>query len=814
MRLFWRIIFISIGFAAFAMLWMTFKPAIWIDERSDHQEYISSQPKNQKVRIAYELDDEKWVSFSLSANDEVIKVVSNAEIPADYQALDDEHWVYGIEYQIVDNQDQPVLSGDIFHNTGQKIFYDEVLKESYVSTSFYPPLSNPVDARLHIINLRGYESAKKIRLREKYKQQPVIGVIARIYHQEKIANHKLKYLWQRMGVDKKDYLARASIYDADLLRERERLLLMEKQWTHLAPLGVSEKDYVARKLYVARDVEEDVVTNLPVVPPTGLVVYPDRFGIIRIPVFPGTVKVTWQSITAAGNKDKVNIEWWGHPVTRYKQWQRNLKSGEFSEKIDSGVIQVSTTSEAVFRVWINVDKQAVEITPDTKYARLYQSAQQPVIFNVNHSSIENTQIRIDLRTFVDTGDAQVKYRLIDQDNQIVKQGMIEVAAIGSRSDTVTADEYRIISNPQSYFFNLPAAISRIELNSEEEVWASAYTRPSGMALSVSYPYQQENTENNSSSLPAWYFLRPANWKDYVAKGRSLLLITQPSAPEVDPLIKAGQYRWDQFLPEGNWRGRELLTAVVDGLPYREQSIDNRYAQLELSTDTVVDLLGRHGEPVISPQLMYIKEDANETEIKLWLDNKLILHEKVFAVDGEIRLPPISPGRHTLKVEANQKVKFFLDHVAKQENSFVKKMAIKLDKEPLIFSYLKEHDEELIAIRIYTKQDHDLTQEIELNVAGIEHRSIGPFKSWTFTDRLYQLNETDGTVARVLKSKDPDYGPARLFFVALGDDLPNGKQYQIKMKLLSGSTGFVVLTRTLPGDYESRVIRNEKSILNN
>jgi len=819
MKLFWHSLYFFLALMFLIVCWWVYQPAQWFMEKSNYQQQKLTQPKDLKVSLAYELDNNQWISFPINTSTEVLKVISNAVLPIDYKISAEERWVYAMEYELLDDQNQRILAGDIYHKTGQTIFYDETLKQPYVAATFYHAEQNPVDARLHLINFSGFSRPVKLRLRAKYKQAPIENVIVRLYQQEQIAGHKLTYLWQRMGEEKRKKLSRSSVYDQDLLSDIEKDLLMQTQWLPMGPLGVNETDYISKKIYIAREVEEDVVISLPVVPPEGLLVYPDKYGVVKIPVFPGRVKLKWQAVQASSNSDKISIEWWGHPATRYKQWHPDLATGEIILPLESGVIQLSATTPVVFRIWMKAKDKPVEITPVTRYLRVYQPTQAPVVYNINHNTKHNTTFKIDLRRYLPEGEGgdvgggedDPEYRLFNKQGQVIQSGFLKTNDQASPYSTVISDQYQSVSKPASYYFNLTTEITRIELYAKSATWVSAYTRPSRFPLTVNYPYKQENATQQTHLLPAWYFVRPNRWKNYVAEGRSVLLSVQSSPPDIDPMLMAGQFRWDQFLPQGNWRGRELLSFYDDGLPGREQSMGSRYVELPLNAQTRVRLQGYSGEAFVLPQLMYLQKNTTELNIKLWLNDQLFYEDMVYAKDGEISLPPVAPGEYRIKLETSRPARILLDHVAEQNKGYIKRMAIQLTQKQMEFNYLKEYEDELIAVRVYAYQQKNLPQKIKLEIVDIEKRGAGPFSSWTIANREYNLEPGDGPDAKLLQTRQSDLAPSRLFFVPLGGDLPKGKQYRIKIKLETGPVGYLILTRSLPGKFDSREIRQVKTL---
>ena len=816
MKLFWRTLMIVLVAILVASNWLTLKSAIQRVEAYFDTSPQSALPERSRVNLAYPLSEEKWLDFSLLDYDQEIKIVSNAEVPVDVELNVDDRLIYTFEYQVVDGDGQVLKQGEISQKTRQLIFFDHETQQNYVSSSYYPAIANPLDSRLYMLNLRGYQGARLLRLRVKYKQQPITEVIARVYHHVPIASNKLDYQWQRMSIERKNSLARSSVYfsQQQLLTDEEKRLLINNLWTPMGPLGVNDKDYITKKLYVKREVEQDSIVNLSVVDPSGLMVYPDQYGVVKIPVFSGDVKLSWHTIDAANENDWVNVEWWGHPSTRYRQWRVKSQSELFVEPLDSGVIQLSVSTPTVFKVWINDESSPVEITPRNENLRLYQESDLPLSYQINHTNKKGTPFKIALRALL-TSPAysevfSVDYTVFDKNNQLLASGTLAVDSTKSNYDKVSGDKTSVISNVQNYYFNFPENIDRIEFKSDKAVWVAAYSRPASLPLMAKYPFQQENATEQEQTIPAWFFVRPVNWKSYVTAGRTLLLALQPTPPEVDEMLMAGQYRWEQFLASGNWRGREILTAQYDEVATRDQTHARQYMQLEEGENYNLEFIGEIGESLALPRLLYLQPLESALIIRLWIDGKPYFNETVFSKTGELTLPAIEPGVHKVRLALSQSAELFLDRVKVVDKAFVKRLAIKLDSRPLEFTYTKTHDEELIAIRIYTPQESNLAQAIRLQISPVGNRKVGPFKNWSFVDRNYQLEANDGLPASMLGATIRKLAPPRLLFVKLGEDLPVGKNYQIKLSLTSGPEGYVMLSRTLPGIYDDRVIKYDKT----
>jgi hypothetical protein len=815
MRIFWRFIILGAILTSLFFSWPTIV-SLFLPQFDQKNNEVSGPPIGSKVILAYPLTDQRWIEFLLFDSDQQIKLISNAELPLEYQPEVGERWQYAIEYELLSRSGTLIKKGEINHKTGQLIFSDQESNQNYVSAVYYPALVNPVDARLHLLNLRGQKDVSKIRIRLKSQNSPLVGVVARVYRQKMVSNNELNSEWQRLSADKKQSLSRASVYQKDLLRDIEKQRLVSNQWTPIGPSGVVGSDYESRKLYVARDVEEDIVVNLPAVAPNGLQVYPDIHGVIRIPVFSEKIKLTWQALEPLDEKDHVNVEWWGHPSTRYQNWKINASLGSFSQKLDSGVIRVNASKHLVFKVWSEHNKALVEITPKVSNVRLYKSNTTSVGYRVNHLNKDNTPFKIVLRTFEDLGEQKVSFRFFGEREQVLKQGELVVTNLKSDYDRLNLPVERSISDPSNYYFNLPRSVKRIEVFAENTVWIAAYTRPNNLAHLSRYPYKLENSTNQIKDPPGWFFVRPINWKEYVTKGLSSLLSVQPRPPEIDPILMEGQYHWESFIPTGNWRGRELLVAFDNKLVDSTSSAENKFklildasnlnSQLEL--ESVVDFKGVEGEVLVTPELIFSQDQAEKLTITLWLDDKVHFQKTVYSRDGMLNLEPVKIGKQKIKIKLNKPADILIDQLAKVEKGYNKRTAIQLGDAPLVFNYLKQNSEELLAFRVFGEKDDVDPQKLTIRIKGNNNTDIGPFKSWTIKDKKYILEAGDGAHAKVLYAKNNLLGPAKLIFIQLGDDMPNNKSYKIEVELAQGEGGYLIMTRTIPGIFETREIKKQ------
>ncbi len=793
----------------------------------------SLQFKEARVKLAYILDNQQWLSYSLQKGEDRVRIMTNAVLDKDFQVAATDRFMYSINYEVLDEAGGVIRSGRFYNRTGQKIFQDMQTGQQYVASRLYPAKANPVDTRIHQINLRGLKNAAKIRFKKGDFTYPVQQILLRAYQKRNIAERKLDYAWQRLGEEQRQQLARASVYDANILNAEEQRQLLINQWAPLGPLGVAGDNYITQKLYVVREVENDVVINDPAVPSTGLVIYPDHYGMITLPETQNQLKLSWRPFASSGRQtanDQLSIEWWGRPATRYKKWTPLLSAGELSINPGSGVLRISSQQPIVIRAWQKAGD--VEITPSPAYLRLYSLASSNLVYRVNHIRGYKTPFRFDLRAINSKPLSAITYRLLDKHDRLIKTGQLSLKQQWSAYDAVVTEPDHWLTEPRQIYFNLSRTVSKVSFDASPGVWISAYTRPENLAYTQFDPVvlQQQNR-----SIPVWFSVRPQQWKDYM-KGGSQLITVQRRPPQIDPQLLTGMYRWNQFYPDGNWKGRTLLNRLDDQQTFREETLSSRYVKLASGQTTELEFIAKVGTETLRPSLIYVQSQTRSMTIRMWLDEALYFESQVHAKNGELHLPYLPAGLHRVRIDtalpkksaANElmqtpaeKTEFYINNTSSQQHTslpdpykpliMLKRLAIEMSAKPLSFTILKEKPQELLAVRIYTRQSMQKKLKLNVKINGLDNRKTGPLKDWTLQYRQYVIDplsskatdlvETE-TAPLLLKTNHGVTGE-RLFFIPLGADLPVQQSYTIDVSLEQGADAYIILTRTVPGLYPSR-----------
>ncbi len=286
----------------------------------------------------------------------------------------------------------------------------------------------------------------------------------------------------------------------------------------------------------------------------------------------------------------------------------------------------------------------------------------------------------------------------------------------------------------------------------------------------------------------------------------MILNVQPRPPEVAPELVAGLYEWESFRPEGDWLGREILVPRDSPVPPRRRALgslfqavpNGRPLQLQFAAD---------GRRTVRPRLVYLRDREGPLPLTLSVDGAPVYSGRVRSRRGIIELPALPPGGHAIKVDAGGSGRFLINHAAPRGRLWIKRLASRLRPGRVSFFYRKTTtNDEVLSLRFHPRYGHRERLRLEVAIRARPGHA-GPHPYLTLTNRVYDIRVDNTEALPVLGTRNEYVSAGHPFFVRLGSDIPPGR-YRVDVRLVDGPAGYVVMSKTTPGERARRTIYSE------
>lgn len=772
-----------------------------------------SRLANAAPSTVYVLDAERWTEFPIPGQGNRLKVVSNANLNPQAAAQPEAEWLYALRYQIVDGPGR-VLKDAIYHHRTAVSGYQPPGAAQPLTAAFYADGELvPADGRLLMIAFGETPGASRLRLRLASHAAGVETVAVRVYAREHLFEPPDTYRWQRIVRRQQETLARASVYGPELLRESEQANLLRLRWNPVGPLGIEGQDYRGQRLYSTLDIETEPL-RAPI-PPAGLYVDRDLRGTLPLPEPAGWTTLEFKDLAeqpsgsdrTAGAAAEVELIWHGpQPAQRasYRVPLSGLSTTLWSEKVGGGLLEVVASRPLVVKA---TRHQAVgpplDLTPEPFYLRLYRlEPGQPLEFAIAHIGGQPALWRVDLRLAAldPASTAAVRYELLDGRGRVLRQGSLALTGMTSLYDWLIGGSAPIgrVSEAATYGFTLPATVERVRLTAASPVLVNAYTRPPDLRRTVRAPedYQPIGKEEPRGQ-PLWFPVLPLDAAAWLRDGRTLLLGRQSRPPQRDPEVLAGRYDWQDYYPDGNWRGRYLLNPRDPSTPPREQALGVVFQPLAAGVPVRVELRGPPGRLMVDAVLLALRDTDQPDPVQISVDGQPVYTGVLTLRRSQLRLPPLPTGPHTLQVQTLRPARWFVNYTAGTAGGLMRRLAYRLDQQALEFVYVKTGaGVEVLSGVLQRPAGSGRRARLRATVDMPGAAILGPFSHPTVREWLYDLQADPDSPVPVLDTPAESVGLGQRFFLPLGDDAPPGN-YRIRLWLEEGS-GYLTLYRVTPG----------------
>ena len=784
----------------------------WLDGRRVDSERLDQAQRS----MAYVLDRERWVEFPLSGLGDVIKVLSNASLPKG-QAGDPEHiWTYALEYRLIGAQHALLDEWTYHHRTRVSYYRDKTTGKHMTRHFFYGLEQLPANAAVMRINLNRMAEPVMLRLRLAKADPGVSDVIVRVYQPNPAADHRMAAAWQRLSVAKREFMARGNVFGPQMLRDREIRNLLRNRHQPVGPRGVRGEDYEDRVIYSLGFEEDDLIDDYrDDIVPAGLFV--DHWLRATVPVPEGGARVALAFTPVGGwlpGGAEVRLRWYGRGPAQRSERRVHLSAGDNTVEgfYDGGLLEIIAQHPLTFQARL-MPSQDDERDADGPFnLRAYLAMpESPVDYAIDHIAGVATPFRVDLRAFTALPDQpaqpaarSVRYQLLNSRGGVVKAGLLMLEPQWSLYDRFGGDiSGERLTEAARYYFDLPPSVATVRFHADTPALINAYTRPADLMRHMRLPEDHYPDIGDEQRQPAWFLVRPVDEDRLVSLNRSALLELHRRPPQDDLEILAGRYDWKSFQPEGAWLARHVLTPRDRQTVLRDEALGTTFREV---SNTGVNDLELRDLPAISqvrPSLLYVREDERPMAVTVTLDGVPVIERQMAGRRGEITLPATGVGVHRLSITAGDaQARWLINHAGAGEAAYLKRLVHRIPRNGLTYLFEKTAAEEVLSARFFMPHDHRQRARLNITIDAVQPRGIGPFRGWTFTDRLNDVRPGDGEPVVVWNTRSELVSEGQPVFVPLADDLPPGL-YRIRVQLEEDVPGYFSLYQLMPGQFDQR-----------
>lgn len=781
------------------------------------------------ISVTYVAEKTRWLSFPVAPGANRIRILSNANLyhldeARRARAADPQRrWHYALEIEVLDARGQVLLRRVHHHRTDLS---EWLLPDGRrVPPAFYlnEPLT-PIAGVAIMLNLAGLPQAERLRVRAAEADPAIADVALRVYFPEAVRADRALLTWQRLSERQKSVLARGSVYAHELLTEDERRNLILNQWQPAGPQGARGEDFIARELYVLRDIEAEPAEDP--IPPAGLVAGPDALVVIHIPEAGATVRIEATPLAppSPAAAPQLVARWYGSaPNARahialplHEADGRHLAEQHFA----GGQVELEASQPMAVRAFIAGTEPPQEITPERLYHRLYvASSASPVDYLIAHEGEHATPIRVEARHLIDPAAPRqppaLRYEFLGADEQPLARGELALPADASRYDQAAGTLPGLrVSEPLETWFAVPPAARRLRLSAAGEtsapVLVALSSRPATLARDIRAPEDRYAFDAREQRVPAWFGLRPADFATLIGDNRSQLVAVQSRPPQDNPDLLAGRYDWEDFRPTGRWLVRPLLTPRDAASPLRDEALVSTYTPLPARRSVRLDFPAWMGLRQLSPSLLWVAPDDTPFEATLLVNGRPHQHFGGHARYGEIRLPPLGAGAHTLELQlrgGNPAARHFINLARPLGESYVLRLASRIGHE---LEYVIERhgtQEETLTARLFQPAGWNGRATLSAQLDGPALPVLTPLAGWRFDQRRFDVRPDPSWAAPVFDTRGERSDAGQPLFIHFPAGTPAGR-YRLRFHLANAPAGYLTVSRITPGQPLRRRIFEE------
>jgi hypothetical protein len=487
-----------------------------------------------------------------------------------------------------------------------------------------------------------------------------------------------------------------------------------------------------------------------------------------------------------------------------------------------GLLLISSSRPVYVRAFQADQVQTNEITPQPIHVLAFTcSPTNSVEFDVEHIGQEPTLFRLDLRRLIPSATNSTESADVVHYDLLTEEGSPMLAQDVTLTNTFSPYDWLVGSNsladitvPQSLYFALPSTARTLRVKSPHgTVLVNAYSRPGQLAKRIRIPEDYSPAGIMAPEQPSWFTLRPRDYLQRRLSGQAGIVRVQARPPDYDPLVQAGQYEWDSFLPETEARGQMILLPAAEGQPPRPDSQPFSYFPVTVGAKQRVRFQAQSWQAQVEPTLMLVFTNGSPGSATVSVDGQTLLDNRLEAAVTQVRLGTLTAGEHELNISATRPVSAYLNYLEPATNAaYLQRFCTLASSNALSYPYLKRQtNAEVLVLRIFSpRATNPPPFEVRLRLKTAARNGAGPFTGLTFPEREALVTPRAIGCTWLVAASSVQLDDGEFVFFPVGPDLPPGR-YDLEVQFAGASRHWLSLSRTTPGLAEKLQLTSQHGI---
>lgn len=747
---------------------------------------------NDNVRtLVYELHSERWTSFAIPPGTRRVRILTTP--------------LFASRALIAASTNQARY--ELRYTLGTDSLHARTVE--FIVTPSQPPTQAsgteliPGGSRSHTLDLPPNAGTVSLRLKTSRLDPHLIqSVVARCYLLEKIDDDKLRLRWRRLSAAERAKAIRGNVYPEHLLAEDELANAMRFRWRPIGPQGVAGADFRRVEILLAAEKDWDQTDALGF-SSNDQIVHAQRATVFAVENrYP--VRFVFYPL-GSPEANKISLVWFGRTdSTRVTNFFQTSGRIEISTNFPTGHVELRSEAPLAVEAFRMEGTNSFPLFRAGEQLRLFRlDPSHPLVFSVLPGFTNRSPLRVELRAMALTNRMAAlaaRVELLDASEKPIFAAILTNSLRPSAYDTVRSTNAVVLSERRSYFFFAPTNVTTLRLSSssDQPLLAGLSSRPFTVPHRVSVPASHDDDQ---SSIPIWFPVRPKNYDSLVQDG-SVLIQLQVRPPEPNIELLSGEVAYQPLAGSVPLLQRALLVeGESDGF---SSDTYRRFASVPKGVPMHQNLRADSGDRLLSPRVIWVQPSQSPFALSVRLDEVQLPAVALAGQIGEWFLPKTHAGTHTVQMEASASVSVFLNGM--ENGTFRKRIAWRADQ-PLVFVHDRRRQiRESLAARLFAPIGETNGTRIRIHIRVPEPEAAGPFSDWTLRHRIVEADSAEGQIS-VLNTPGFQTDRGQPFFIPIGAEIPAGP-VEIELQVEPNTGRYLLLSALHPAPLERDSLRIE------